>query len=153
MIAFIAEPVVGATTGCVTALPGYFRRVREICDRHGALLILDEVMCGMGRTGTMHAWEQEGIAPDLQVVAKGLGGGYQPIGGVLIGGRVVDASPTAPAASCTATPTRRIPSPARPGPAVLPPLCTGGVPQKAPFMKVGYRDDRCWGDRAGGLPL
>ena len=91
MIAFIAEPVVGATTGCVAALPGYFRRVREICDRHGALLILDEVMCGMGRTGTMHAWEQEGIAPDLQVVAKGLGGGYQPIGGVLIGGRIVDA--------------------------------------------------------------
>jgi adenosylmethionine-8-amino-7-oxononanoate aminotransferase len=91
VIAFVAEPVVGATTGCVTAVPGYFRRVREICDRHGALLILDEVMCGMGRTGTMHAWEQEGIAPDLQVVAKGLGGGYQPIGGVLVGGRIVDA--------------------------------------------------------------
>ena len=90
VIAFIAEPVVGATTGCVAALPGYFQRMREICDRHGALLILDEVMCGMGRTGTMHAWEQEGIAPDLQVVAKGLGGGYQPIGGVLIGGRIVE---------------------------------------------------------------
>jgi adenosylmethionine-8-amino-7-oxononanoate aminotransferase len=65
--------------------------VREICDRHGALLILDEVMCGMGRTGTMHAWEQEGISPDLQVVAKGLGSGYQPIGGVLIGGTIVNA--------------------------------------------------------------
>jgi adenosylmethionine-8-amino-7-oxononanoate aminotransferase len=91
VIGFIAEPVVGATTGGATALPGYFQRVREICDRHGALLILDEVMCGMGRTGTMHAWEQEGITPDLQVVAKGLGGGYQPIGGVLIGGRIVDA--------------------------------------------------------------
>jgi adenosylmethionine-8-amino-7-oxononanoate aminotransferase len=65
--------------------------VRAICDRHGALLILDEVMCGMGRTGTMHAWEQEGVAPDLQVVAKGLGGGYQPIGGVLINGKIVDA--------------------------------------------------------------
>ena len=89
--AFLAETVVGATTGCVAALPGYFKRVREICDRHGALLILDEVMCGMGRTGTMHAWQQEGIAPDLQVVAKGLGGGYQPIGGVLIGGKVVQA--------------------------------------------------------------
>jgi adenosylmethionine-8-amino-7-oxononanoate aminotransferase len=89
--AFLAETVVGATTGCVTALPGYFRRVREICDQHGALLILDEVMCGMGRTGTMHAWEQEGIAPDLQVVAKGLGGGYQPIGGVLIGRKIVAA--------------------------------------------------------------
>ncbi len=89
--AVLAETVVGATTGCVTALPGYFQRVRAICDRHGALLILDEVMCGMGRTGTMHAWEQEGIAPDLQVVAKGLGGGYQPIGGVLIARRIVDA--------------------------------------------------------------
>jgi adenosylmethionine-8-amino-7-oxononanoate aminotransferase len=89
--AVLAETVVGATTGCVTALPGYFQRVRAICDRHGALLILDEVMCGMGRTGTMHAWEQEGMTPDLQVVAKGLGGGYQPIGGVLIGRKIVAA--------------------------------------------------------------
>ena len=89
--AFLAEPVVGATTGCVTALPGYFQRIRQICDRHGALLILDEVMCGMGRTGTMHAWEQEGVTPDIQVIAKGLGGGYQPIGGILIADRVVRA--------------------------------------------------------------
>jgi adenosylmethionine-8-amino-7-oxononanoate aminotransferase len=89
--AFIAEPVVGATLGCVAALPGYFAGVRAICDRHGALLILDEVMCGMGRTGTMHAWEQEGIAPDIQVIAKGLGGGYQPVGGILIAGHVVAA--------------------------------------------------------------
>jgi adenosylmethionine-8-amino-7-oxononanoate aminotransferase len=89
--AFMAEPVVGATTGCVTAVPGYFKAVRDICDRHGALLILDEVMCGMGRTGTMHAWEQEGITPDIQIVAKGLGGGYQPIGGILIGKRIIDA--------------------------------------------------------------
>jgi adenosylmethionine-8-amino-7-oxononanoate aminotransferase len=91
VMAFLAEPVVGATAGCVTALPGYFRRVRDICDRHGALLILDEVMCGMGRTGTMHAWEQEGITPDIQVIAKGLGGGYQPIGGILIADRIVQA--------------------------------------------------------------
>lgn len=89
--AFVAEPVVGATLGCVTALPGYFRAMREICNRHGALLILDEVMCGLGRTGTVHAWEQEGIAPDIQVVAKGLGGGYQPVGGILIAGHVVAA--------------------------------------------------------------
>jgi len=89
--AFLAEPVVGATTGCVTAIPGYFRRVREICDKYGALLILDEVMCGMGRTGTMHAWEQEGVTPDIQVIAKGLGGGYQPIGGILIADRIVQA--------------------------------------------------------------
>jgi adenosylmethionine-8-amino-7-oxononanoate aminotransferase len=89
--AFVAEPVVGATLGCVTALPGYFAAVRKVCDRHGALLILDEVMCGMGRTGTMHAWEQDGVAPDIQVVAKGLGGGYQPVGGILIGAKVVAA--------------------------------------------------------------
>ncbi len=91
VIAFLAEPVVGATTGCVAALPGYFARVRQICDRHGALLILDEVMCGMGRTGTMHAWQQEGVVPDIQVIAKGLGGGYQPIGGILIAERIVRA--------------------------------------------------------------
>jgi adenosylmethionine-8-amino-7-oxononanoate aminotransferase len=89
--AFMAEPVVGATSGCVAALPGYFRRVRELCHRHGALLILDEVMCGMGRTGTTHAWEQEDAPPDIQIVAKGLGGGYQPIGGILITRRIVDA--------------------------------------------------------------
>jgi adenosylmethionine-8-amino-7-oxononanoate aminotransferase len=91
VIAFCAETVVGATLGCVTALPGYFQKVREICDRHGALLILDEVMSGMGRVGTMHAWEQEGVAPDIQVIAKGLGGGYQPIGGILVQGRVIAA--------------------------------------------------------------
>jgi len=88
--AFIAEPVVGATAGCVTAPEGYFRAVREICDRHGALLILDEVMCGMGRTGTTHAWEQEGIAPDIQAIAKGLGGGYQPIGAMLARSAIID---------------------------------------------------------------
>ena len=91
VIAFCAETVVGATLGCATALPGYFRAMREVCDRHGALLILDEVMSGMGRTGTLHAWEQEGIVPDIQVIAKGLGGGYQPIGGILIADRVVQA--------------------------------------------------------------
>jgi adenosylmethionine-8-amino-7-oxononanoate aminotransferase len=88
--AFIAEPVVGATSGAVTAPEGYFRAVREICDRHGALLVLDEVMCGMGRTGTLHAWEQEGVAPDIQAIAKGLGGGYQPIGAMLTTNRIVD---------------------------------------------------------------
>jgi adenosylmethionine-8-amino-7-oxononanoate aminotransferase len=91
VVAFCAETVVGATLGCVTALPGYFQKVREICDRHGALLILDEVMSGMGRCGTLHAWEQEGVAPDIQVIAKGLGGGYQPIGGILVQGHVIAA--------------------------------------------------------------
>ena len=89
VIAFMAETVVGATLGCVAALPGYFKAVREVCDRHGALLILDEVMSGVGRTGTLHAWEQEGIAPDIQIIAKGLGGGFQPIGGILVSGRVI----------------------------------------------------------------
>lgn len=88
--AFIAEPVVGATAGAVPAPEGYFRAVREICDRYGALLILDEVMCGMGRTGTTHAWEQEGVAPDIQAIAKGLGGGYQPIGAMLASGKIVE---------------------------------------------------------------
>src|SRR6266404_5213244 len=80
VIAFVVETVVGATLGAVPAVPGYFQRVRDICDRHGVLLILDEVMCGMGRTGTLHACEQEGVSPDLMALAKGLGGGYAPIG-------------------------------------------------------------------------
>jgi adenosylmethionine-8-amino-7-oxononanoate aminotransferase len=91
VIAFVAETVVGATLGAAPPVPGYFRRVREICDRHGVLLILDEVMCGMGRTGTLHACEQEGIAPDLMTIAKGLGGGYQPIGAVLVTDEIRDA--------------------------------------------------------------
>ena len=84
VIAFVAETVVGATMGVVPAVPGYFRRVREICDRHGILLILDEVMCGMGRTGTLHACEQEGVSPDILAIAKGLGGGYAPVGAMLL---------------------------------------------------------------------
>src|SRR5205085_9838314 len=91
IIAFVAETVVGATLGAVPPAPGYFRRIREICERHGVLLILDEVMCGMGRTGTLHACEQEGIAPDLMAVAKGLGGGYLPIGALLVRERIYDA--------------------------------------------------------------
>jgi adenosylmethionine-8-amino-7-oxononanoate aminotransferase len=91
VIAFCAEPVVGATAGCVAAVPGYFPAMREVCDRYGALLILDEIMCGTGRTGTMHAWEQEEVAPDIQAIGKGLGGGYQAIGAILIAGRIVDA--------------------------------------------------------------
>ncbi|WP_375175481.1 aspartate aminotransferase family protein [Pseudooceanicola sp.] len=83
VIAFLAEPVVGATAGAVPAVPGYFRRVREICDKYGVLLILDEVMCGMGRTGTFFACEQDGVRPDIVTIAKGLGAGYQPIGAML----------------------------------------------------------------------
>jgi adenosylmethionine-8-amino-7-oxononanoate aminotransferase len=91
VIAFVAEPVVGATLGAAPAVPGYFRLVREVCDRHGILLILDEVMCGMGRCGTLYACEQEGVAPDLITVGKGLGAGYQPIGALLSSQRLYDA--------------------------------------------------------------
>jgi len=90
VIAFVAETVVGATLAAVPAVPGYFKRVREICDRHGILLILDEVMCGMGRTGTLHACEQEGVSPDLMAIAKGLGGGYVPIGALLMQDKIFD---------------------------------------------------------------
>jgi len=91
VIAFVAETVVGATTGAVPPVADYFKRIRAICDRYGVLLILDEVMCGMGRTGTLHACEQDGIAPDLLVIAKGLGGGYQPIGAVLLSAKIFEA--------------------------------------------------------------
>ncbi|WP_142847417.1 aspartate aminotransferase family protein [Telmatospirillum sp. J64-1] len=89
--AFIAEPVVGATAGAVPPVPGYFKRIREICDKYGILLILDEVMCGMGRTGTLFACEQDGIAPDLITIAKGLGAGYQPIGALLVSEKIYQA--------------------------------------------------------------
>lgn len=91
VMAFIAEPVVGATMGAVTAVPGYFRAIRKVCDRYGVLLILDEVMCGMGRTGSLFAVEQEGITADLLTCAKGLGAGYQPIGATLVSQRILDA--------------------------------------------------------------
>ena len=91
VIAFVAETVGGATQGAVTPVPGYLRGVRELCTRHGILLILDEVMCGMGRCGTLHACAAEDVVPDLLVVAKGLGGGYQPIGAVLAQARLVEA--------------------------------------------------------------
>ena len=83
VMAFLAEPVVGATLGAVPAVEGYFARIREICDRYGVLLILDEVMCGMGRTGHLFACAAEGISPDILCIAKGLGAGYQPIGAML----------------------------------------------------------------------
>jgi adenosylmethionine-8-amino-7-oxononanoate aminotransferase len=76
--------------GCVPAVPGYFQAIKRVCDKYGALLIFDEVMSGMGRSGTLHAWEQEGVVPDLQTMGKGLGGGYAPVSGLLIGNKVVD---------------------------------------------------------------
>lgn len=91
ILGFCAEPVVGATAGAVPPTPGYFKGIRALCDRYGILLIADEVMCGMGRTGTLYAIEQEGCVPDLLTVAKGLGGGYQPIGAVLATSEIVSA--------------------------------------------------------------
>lgn len=90
VMAFLAEPVVGATAGAVPAVKGYLKRIREICDKYGVLLILDEVMCGMGRTGTLFACEQDGVAPDIVTIAKGLGGGYQPIGAALLSQKIFD---------------------------------------------------------------
>ncbi|MGI9489447.1 MAG: aspartate aminotransferase family protein [Geminicoccaceae bacterium] len=88
VIAFVAEPVVGATLGAVPPAPGYFKAMREVCDRYGVLLILDEVMCGMGRTGTLFACEQDDVRPDMITIAKGLGAGYQPIGATLVSGGI-----------------------------------------------------------------
>jgi len=107
--AFVAEPVVGAVRsldpyfgdfvltrppqalGCVPSVRGYFKAVQNVCQKYGALLILDEVMCGMGRTGTLHAWQQEDVVPDIQTIGKALGGGYQPIAGLLASHRVISA--------------------------------------------------------------
>ena len=86
---FVAETVVGATAGAVVAVPGYFGRIREICDRYGIHLILDEVMCGTGRTGSMMAYQQEHITPDMVTMAKGLAAGYQPIGALLCTNKLI----------------------------------------------------------------
>lgn len=91
VMAFLAEPVVGATLGAVPAVEGYFKRIREICDKYGVLLILDEVMCGMGRTGHLFACDHDGVSPDILCIAKGLGAGYQPIGAMLCTAKIYDA--------------------------------------------------------------
>ena len=113
--------------------------MREVCDRHGVLLILDEVMCGMGRTGTLHACEQEGVVPDLMAIAKGLGGGYQPIGAVLAqrADRRRDVARAA-ASSSTATPTSAIRWPA---------------PRRSPCSSVIERDGLLARVRARGAAL
>ncbi|KAK9769462.1 putative PLP-dependent transferase [Seiridium cardinale] len=90
VLGFIAEPVVGAALGCVPYVKGYLKAMRDVCHKYGALFILDEVMCGMGRTGTLHAWQAEDVVPDIQIVAKGLGGGYQSIAAMMISKKVVD---------------------------------------------------------------
>jgi adenosylmethionine-8-amino-7-oxononanoate aminotransferase len=91
VIAFVAETVAGATLGAAPPVADYLNQVRRICDRYGVLLILDEVMCGMGRTGRLYACEEDGVVPDLVTIAKGLGGGYQPTGAVLLGSHIFEA--------------------------------------------------------------
>ena len=90
IIGFVAETVSGATTGAVPPTRGYFAGVRKLCDQYGLLYIADEVMCGMGRTGTLHSFEQDDVVPDIVTIAKGLGGGYQPIGAVLVSDKVIE---------------------------------------------------------------
>ncbi|KAF1939899.1 omega-amino acid-pyruvate aminotransferase [Clathrospora elynae] len=86
---FIAEPVVGAALGCVPALPGYLAAMKKVCRKHGVLIIFDEIMCGMGRTGRMHAWQEEGVVPDILLVGKGLAGGYAAISAMIVGKEIV----------------------------------------------------------------
>lgn len=86
--AFICEPVVGSSLGVVAAEPGYLQRIREVCDRHDVLFIADEIMCGSGRTGTYFAFEHDGARPDMATLAKGIGGGYQPLGATVLSGKI-----------------------------------------------------------------
>ncbi|CAO2652604.1 Nn.00g008870.m01.CDS01 [Neocucurbitaria sp. VM-36] len=88
---FIVEPVVGAALGCVAAVPGYLKAMREVCDQYGIVLIFDEIMCGMGRTGWLHAWQKDNVVPDIQLVGKGLAAGFQPISAMLIGHKIINA--------------------------------------------------------------
>jgi adenosylmethionine-8-amino-7-oxononanoate aminotransferase len=90
IIAFVMEPVVGAALGVVLPVPGYLKAMRDICHKYGALLILDEVMCGMGRTGTLHAWQEENVPPDIQVIAKGLAAGYGAISATMASKKIVE---------------------------------------------------------------
>ncbi len=88
VMAFIAETVGGAVAGCLTPPAGYLAKIRAICDRHGVLLVLDEIMCGLGRTGHRFACEEDGVVPDAIVLAKGLAAGYQPISATIVSERI-----------------------------------------------------------------
>ncbi|MGG1943749.1 aspartate aminotransferase family protein [Trinickia sp. NRRL B-1857] len=88
--AFVAETVVGATAGAVPPVREYFKKIRAVCDKYGVLLILDEIMCGMGRTGYLFACEEDGVTPDILTIAKGLGAGYQPVGATLVTDEIFD---------------------------------------------------------------
>ncbi|MGN5478775.1 aspartate aminotransferase family protein [Cupriavidus basilensis] len=110
--AFVAETVVGATAGAVPPVADYLKRIRAVCDKYGVLLILDEVMSGMGRTGYLFACEEDGVVPDIVTIAKGLGGGYQPIGAMISTRRIYDTIVAGSGFSSTATPTSATPRPA-----------------------------------------
>ena len=113
VMAFLAEPVIGATLGAVAAEDGYFTRIREICDQYGVLLILDEVMCGMGRTGSLFACNHDPVRPDIITIAKGLGAGYQPIGATLCSKNIFDAIEAGSGFFSMATPILHILLPAQ----------------------------------------
>ncbi|GIZ42852.1 hypothetical protein CKM354_000610500 [Cercospora kikuchii] len=98
--AFVAETVGGATSGAMPSVPGYFKAVRELCDKYGILIILDEIMCGSGRTGTMHAWQQEGMVPDIQAMGKGLNAGFVPLSAILFNHKIYNALHTNSGAFC-----------------------------------------------------
>ena len=149
VMAFVAEPVVGATAGAVPPVEGYFRRIREICDRHGVLLILDEVMCGMGRTGTLFACEQDGIAPDILCIAKGLGAGYQPIGAMLCTAAIYDAIAGGSGAFLHGHPYMGHPTACAAAGVVVEKLA-GGLAERS--MEMGERLDRALHDAFGQHP-
>lgn len=91
VMAFILEPVSGAALGCAPFVPGYLKAMQEVCHKHGALFILDEVMCGMGRTGVYHAWQIEGVTPDILIIGKGLAAGYHPLAAIMVAPKVWEA--------------------------------------------------------------
>jgi adenosylmethionine-8-amino-7-oxononanoate aminotransferase len=90
VMCLIIEPVSGAALGCVPAVPGYLKAMQEVCEKYGVVFILDEIMSGMGRTGTLHVWQAEGVVPDIQIIGKGLGGGYHPISAVLVSPKIIE---------------------------------------------------------------
>ncbi|KAM0747529.1 adenosylmethionine--8-amino-7-oxononanoate transaminase [Meredithblackwellia eburnea MCA 4105] len=117
--AFFAETVGGAAAGNLVAVPGYFEKIRKVCDKYGVLLVLDEIMCGVGRTGKFHAWEWEGVSPDIQTIGKGINGGYQPLSAVLMSQKVVDGLKSGSGSFANGQTYQSLPSAAACGLAVL----------------------------------
>jgi len=147
VMAFVAETVVGATLGAVPPAPGYLARIREICDEHGVLLILDEVMCGMGRTGHLFACAEDGVAPDILTIAKGLGGGYQPIGAMLCSGAIYEAVAEGSGSFKHGHTYMGHPTACAAGHAVLSAILSRGLPARV--IEQGERLDRALRTRLG----